>query len=230
MMIDTLLIFFRRYIFNTIVDVLFPPLCYICESYLESGQKIICKTCWKNIPTFKGPLDKSLSKRSFDNLFILFEFEITIRILIHLLKYKRHLTLASYFAREAVKRFNLSHLSYDQIIPVPLFKTRRRERGYNQSEEIAHRLADLIHVPVKSAHLLRIRSTSTQTRMSREEREQNVSGAFKCDVNLKKHRILLIDDVITTGSTTEACLNILKTAGAQTVDVLVIAHPLENES
>lgn len=229
-MIKSLFLFLRRYIFDSIIDVLFPPLCYICQCYLESAQKIICKTCWENIPAFSGPLDKSLSKRSFDNLFILFEFEATIRVLIHLLKYKRHLTLASYFAKEAVKRFNLFHFSYDEIIPVPLFKTRRRERGYNQSEEIAYRLADLIQVPVKSEHLLRIRSTSTQTRMKRDERELNVSGAFKCDVNLKDHHILLIDDVITTGSTTEACLNILKSAGAQTVDVLVIAHPLENAS
>jgi ComF family protein len=210
------------------VDVIFPPLCYICESYLQADQKIICQNCWLKIPEFNGQLDQSLSKRTFDRLFILFEFEDTIRQLIHLLKYKRHLTLASYFGIEASIRFDFCHHNpYDEIIPVPLHPTRRRERGYNQSEEIALALARIINIPVKSEHLMRIRLTSTQTRMTREERDMNVMGAFKCTANLSQKNILLIDDVITTGSTVEACLKVLKDAGAKKIDVLVIAHPLE---
>ena len=182
------------------------------------------------IPDFNGQLDHSLSKRSFDNLFILFEFQATIRQLIHLFKYKRHLSLANYFAQEAKTRFFQSDpCPYDEIIPVPLYKTRKRERGYNQSEEIAKALAAMINVPVKSEHLLRIHPTSTQTRMSREERELNVSKAFYCPKDLTGMSVLLIDDVITTGSTTEACLKILKQAGVNRLDVLVIAHPLEND-
>lgn len=115
------------------------------------------------------------------------------------------------------------------IIPVPLYKTRKRERGYNQSEVIGDAISKYINVPVKTEHLLRIRSTSTQTRMSREEREENVKQAFSCPLNLANKKILLIDDVITTGSTTDACVKLLKQAGANEVDIFVIAHPLENE-
>ena len=180
------------------------------------------------MPVFDGNFDQSLSRRAFDRLFILFEFEDTIRQLIHLLKYKRHLTLASYFAIEASTRFEFSrHNPFDEIIPVPLHPTRKRERGYNQSEEIAVALGSILCIPVKSEHLTRIRFTSTQTRMTRDERDMNVSGAFKCTANLSKKNILLIDDVITTGSTVQACLKVLKDAGAETVDILVIAHPLE---
>lgn len=212
------------------MNTLFPPICYICDYYLPPNKEIICENCWNEIPSFKGPLDNSLSRRSYDNLYILFEYQETIRDLIHLLKYKRHLTLASYFAQEAIFKFNLTSQSiYTQIIPVPLFKTRKRERGYNQSEEIAKALAESLNIPVKSEHLLRIRSTSTQTKMSREERESNVREAFYCPQKLTGHSILLVDDVITTGSTIEACTNTLKVSGANIVDVFVIAHPLENE-
>jgi len=218
--------YINRHTLKPIIDVIFPPICYICDCYLHGSRKIICEKCWSEIPVFNGKLDRSLSNRSFDNLFILFEFEDIIRQLIHLLKYRRHLTLAQYFAREAKLRFSvINKRSYNEIIPVPLYKTRRRERGYNQSEEIANALARIINIPVKSEHLVRIRSTSTQTRMSRDEREINVREAFHCPVKLPDINILLIDDVITTGSTMEVCVEVLKGAGANIVDILVIAHP-----
>lgn len=218
--------YFKRQIFDPIVDVFFPPICYICDCYLHPGHKIICENCWSEIPAFDGKLDQSLSNRSFDNLFILFEFEDKVRQLIHLLKYKRHLTLAQYFALEAKLRFSvLKNRYYNEIIPVPLYKTRKRERGYNQSEEIANAMAKIFQIPVKSEHLLRIRPTSSQTKMSKEERERNVRKAFYCPVKLPGTNILLVDDVITTGSTVEACIKVLKSAGADEVDVFTIAHP-----
>jgi ComF family protein len=225
-MLNIIRTFLSRQLINPVVDVFFPPICYICESSLLPDQKIICQDCWLKIPEFKGQIDQSLSKRSFDRLFILFEFDETIRRLIHLLKYKRHLTLASYFAIKASTRFELCHQSpYDEIIPVPLHRTRKRERGYNQSEEIAIELGRIMNIPVKSEHLMRIRFTSTQTKMSREEREKNVCNAFQCQQDLNGYCILLVDDVITTGNTIDVCVKTLRKAGAKKVDVLVIAHP-----
>jgi len=213
---------------DPLIDVLFPPLCYICNSLLPSHRKIICQVCWEKIPLFKGNLDKSLKNKSFDNLFILFEFEETIRLLIHLLKYKRHLTLAQYFARAATQCFPLFHARlYTAIVPVPLYKTRKRERGYNQSEEMSKALGQLCHVPINTELLLRMRYTASQTKMSREEREKNVKNAFYCPRITQETRILLVDDVITTGSTIEACIQVLKKAGINEVDVLAIAHPRE---
>jgi competence protein ComFC len=223
--------FVKRQIFDPFIDLIFPPICYICDSSLSQDRKIICERCWSEIPEFDGQLDQSLRTRSFDCLFILFEFEDKIRQLIHLLKYKRHLTLGRYFAFEAKNKFpNLIKHSFNEIIPVPLYKTRRRERGYNQSEEIAVAMATIFQIPVKSEHLLRIRPTSSQTKMTKEEREMNVKGAFYCPADLADKNILLIDDVITTGSTIEVCVNILKKAGANKVGVFVVAHPLEHSA
>jgi len=220
--------YLKRLSVDPIIDVFFPPICYICDGYLSSGRKIICHNCWSEIPIFDGKPDKSLRTRSFDSLFILFEFEDKIRQLIHLLKYKRHLTLGKYFAIEAKNNFpKLTNHSFNEIIPVPLYKSRRRERGYNQSEVIAMAMAKIFSLPVKSEHLLRIRPTSSQTKMTKEEREKNVKDAFYCPVELRGSNILLVDDVITTGSTIEACLNTLKKAGANEVGVFVVAHPLE---
>jgi ComF family protein len=218
--------YFYRHIFDPIVDVFFPPICYICDCYLPSNRKIICQNCWSEIPLFEGKPDQSLINRSFDNLFILFEFQDRIRQLIHLLKYKRHLTLAQYFTCEANLRFSLlNQRRYDEIIPVPLYKTRKRERGYNQSEEIANAIAKIYQIPVKKEHLLRIHPTFSQTNFSSKEREENVRNAFYCPVKLSGKFILLVDDVITTGSTVEACTRELKKAGADEVDVFTIAHP-----
>jgi ComF family protein len=216
----------KRYILNPVIDVFFPPICYICDCYLPAGQKIICKNCWSEIPAFDGKLDQSLTTGPFDTLYILFEFEDKIRHLIHLLKYKQHLTLAEYFASEAKNKFpNLMKQNYNEIIPVPLYKTRKRERGYNQSEEVANALANIFQIPVKSEHLLRIRPTSSQTKMNKEQREKNIKNVFYCPKKLHGNNILLVDDVITTGSTIEVCVNTLKEAGAKRVDVFVIAHP-----
>ena len=216
----------QKHFFDPLIDVLFPPLCYICYSLLPPHQKIICQDCWEKIPLFKGNLDNSLKDRLFDNLFILFEFEETIRLLIHLLKYKHHLTLAQYFARETTKCFPFFHNRlYTAIVPVPLYKTRKRERGYNQSEELSKALGQLYHIPVNTELLLRMRYTASQTRMSRVEREKNVKNAFYCPHKIQETRILLVDDVITTGSTMEACIKVLKKAGNTEVDVFAIAHP-----
>ena len=86
-------------------------------------------------------------------------------------------------------------------------------------------LGQLYHIPVNTELLLRMRYTASQTRMSRVEREKNVKNAFYCPHKIQETRILLVDDVITTGSTMEACIKVLKKAGNTEVDVFAIAHP-----
>jgi len=216
----------RDFLLIPLTDVLYPPLCQYCDQLLPVNRRIICQTCWEKIPPFQGELDKSLQNRSFDNIFILFEYEEIIQMLIHLLKYNRYLSLTHYFARESLLRYpQLCNRGYNAIIPVPLYKSRERERGYNQSEEISLALSSKLNIPVKNDLLLRQRYTLSQTTMSKKEREANVRDAFICPVPISEDLILLVDDVITTGSTTEACLNCLKNAGVKEVDVFTIAHP-----
>ena len=219
---------FYQLLIHPLFDTVFPPLCYICYQPLSRDRKIICESCWGCIPKFDGILDPSLKSRRLNNLLILFEFDDIVRLMIHLFKYKNHLTLADYFALEAKERYSeMLRNAYQAIIPVPLHQTRRRERGYNQSEQICMALSKLIHVPVRSDYLVRIHPTKSQTRMSREDRDKNVKNAFYSPSGMQENRILLVDDVITTGSTIEACSNSLKRAGVKEVDILAVAHPVE---
>lgn len=216
-------------LYRSIIDVLYPPLCYSCGTRLSHADLFICPVCRQQIESFNGKLDNALAGRSFDQLFILFEYGPVIRELIHLLKYKHFLGLSSLFAREVRDHFPcIKENNYTAVIPVPLHRTRKRERGYNQSEEIARAVAALFGLNLESEQLLRLRNTSSQTKKSRQQREKNMEKAFACTVPFSAQKILLIDDVVTTGSTIESCIRTLKKAGAVRVDVLAVAHPREN--
>ena len=131
-----------RYLVHPFLDIIYPPLCHNCDCLLPPDRTIICRECWLQIGRFKGELDTTLAGRSFDNIFILFEYGPVVRALIHLLKYKRYLGLCHHLSQEAGVRFpNFGTTGYTAVVPVPLHKTRKRERGYNQSEEIGRAIA-----------------------------------------------------------------------------------------
>ncbi|TFG98370.1 MAG: ComF family protein [Calditrichales bacterium] len=222
--------FISNYLLTPLTDVIFPAECHICATGLGPDRKIICSTCWREMPYFQHPTQALIPDRHFSDLYILYEFRETIRLLIHLLKYNHYLTLAEYFAAEIEKRFVFSHIkSIEAIIPVPLYKSRKRERGYNQSEEIARALSQITGIPVTEHLLSRIRPTKTQTRMTREERQINMQNVFECPTYIGPRHVLMIDDVITTGSTIQECARALKSAGCCQVDILALAHPLIGE-
>jgi ComF family protein len=219
-------IFIQKHFLIPILDTLYPPLCYNCEKILTKGRQIICIDCWNKIPAFHAQLDRSIKDRSFRHIYILYEYGEIVQLLIHLLKYRRILSLSDKFALEAVNRFPcLKNQGYNAIIPVPLHRSRKRERGYNQSEIVAKSLGRILQIPVKSELLLRKRNTRSQTTMTKAERDLNVKNAFHCPHLIFEKTVLLIDDVITTGSTIESCIQCLKLAGVDNIDVLTVAHP-----
>jgi ComF family protein len=167
--------------------------------------------------------------RSFRHTYILFQYDDQIRQLIHLLKYKRCHSLTFYFSDIAKKRIRLLNSHY-LVIPVPLHSAKQRERGYNQSAKIARHLSEVFMLDFDETILIRKRYTPSQTKLSREERAQNMEGAFMCSKSLKGATILLVDDVITTGSTVESCAAALKRAGADLVDVFALANPTLRQS
>jgi ComF family protein len=149
-----------------------------------------------------------------------------LRELIHLYKYGRIRTLARPLGEFALSAFPRDeHL--DGIVPVPLHWRRRWQRGFNQSELIARFLSRRTGIPVVAA-LRRARSTASQAGLSNTRRRRNVTGAFRCPRRLvaavRGRRLLLIDDVMTTGSTAAACAFALKRAGAARVALLTIAR------
>ena len=210
------------FLLKPFVDLFYPPVCHFCHSLLVSNRKIICSSCWTNLPRF-GAI--KFSKKGFSNrIYLLYKFDDNIRLLIHLFKYRRFLSLAKYFTDEIIGRYPyLSDNNYSCIIPVPLHKTRLRERGFNQSQILANYLGKYLKVPVRDKILFRTRFTLSQTRLDKNERHRNVANAFKCDANLKGKKVLLIDDIITTGNTLTECLKVLRQADAESIDILAIA-------
>jgi ComF family protein len=159
--------------------------------------------------------------RGFDAVYCFGSYEGPLRDLIHLYKYGKIKTLARPLGdllAAAIPR----HERFDAVTPVPLHWLRRWQRGFNQSELLARDIARRTGIPVVRP-LRRLRSTSVQAGLSNTRRRQNVAGAFGCRPILAK-RILLVDDVLTTGATAAACALALKRAGAARVTLLTVAR------
>jgi ComF family protein len=148
-----------------------------------------------------------------------------IRPAIHAFKYEGATDLAGPLAEWLVATWRLHRLAADLIVPVPLHPKREAERGYNQSVLLARELSERVDVPVAPAELVRSVRTRPQVGLSRDERRANISGAFRCAGKVTDLRIILIDDVCTTGATLEACAAELKSAGAAYVAGLTVARP-----
>jgi len=159
-----------------------------------------------------------------------------MEVLIESFKYRRKRRLGTFLSEALGERLLTSGKfpSVDSIVPVPLHKRKRKERGFNQSDIIARQLSEKLGIPVLSDSVIRKRNTRTQTGLSREQRQRNVKGAFEFTgkLSLKGKRLLLVDDVLTTGSTMRECARTLKTAGADrilgvTLAVAAGTEPLE---
>jgi competence protein ComFC len=152
-------------------------------------------------------------------------FEGPLRQAIHHLKYSGRSSLAEPLGDYMVARWQAGPLPADLIVPVPLHTARLRERGYNQSTLLARRLSNASALPVVEGALARIRATAPQITLNAAEREANVRDAFEARAELViSRRVLLVDDVCTTGATLAACSRALKAAGATSVWALTLAR------
>jgi ComF family protein len=141
------------------------------------------------------------------------------------LKYQRDIGLAEALSKHLIELYNDLKWEIDLVTPVPLGSKRARERGYNQSGLLARPLAYAIHKPYQPKLLLRTRETRSQVGLSAKERQQNVEGAFTANVSKVQEKVVLvIDDVMTTGSTINACAQALRKAGASAVYGLTLAR------
>jgi ComF family protein len=227
-----------------LLSVLFPPVCLNCQRLADndSFDLGLCDTCRSELrplgrggcsacgrPLGAAPLpdgflcgDCRRRTPAIDRFLAGWTFEPPFDRVIHGLKYGRLDFLGHQLARDLHSRFDRQLEEADLVVPVPLHWRRRLSRGYNQAEEIARPLARLLDRPLRRA-LRRVRATPPQTRLSRRQRESNVSNAFRARgrSRLADSRVLLIDDVATTGSTLEAAASCLQTAGARSVVALV---------
>ncbi len=221
------------------LDLLFPPACGGCG---RPGQRW-CPDCRRQVLPLAEPVcevcglpveragpcpDCRRARPSFRALRSWSAFESPLREALHRLKYRRDLGLGEALA-EAMYDFT-AHLPWpvEVVVPVPLGARRLRERGYNQASLIAYPLALALGLVYAPAALARVRETRSQIELSREERYENVRGAFQASPKKVKGRVvLLVDDVATTGSTLSSCAEALYAAGAQDVFALTVARALE---
>ncbi len=208
---------------RNIFDIFFPKVCLSCDAMLASNEEVLCVTCRHDLPLTNFSFEpNNLVEKSFygkypiQNGTALFYFykQGTVQKLIHNLKYKNQQQVGAFvgfWLSEKMlesKRFQ----NIDYIIPVPLHKNKLAKRGYNQVTTFGESLSKIINIPFKENILVRVSYTKTQTKKIRLDRWKNVQELFHVPNPNKtnyKH-ILLIDDVITTGATLEACCNAFK--------------------
>ena len=203
---------------DDVIELLYPSKCITCSQRLSAHEVYLCAKCWVDLPVsrFQAEPDNKVAQLfwgrvNIENAVSWFHYRKGSRYqnLIHYIKYKGLKELG----QEAGKRFGRvlaeSGMFSDIgiLVPVPLHKMKEKKRGYNQSEWIASGVALALQIPVVSNNLFRQIFTPTQTRKNRFERWQNVDGIFglKNHAEFEGRHILLIDDVVTTGSTLEAC-------------------------
>jgi len=170
---------------------------------------------------------------AFDTASAVWSYGFPIDTLIQDFKYGHHLYLAGFFgqhlANTLTNRWNTGPASAqpDLILPMPLHPNRLKDRGFNQAAEIARHAAKHLDLPWRNDALIRLHDTAPQAGLRREERWANLRGAFACPEPLSGTRILLVDDVLTTGASLSACAEVLRHAGATRIDVAVLARTPE---
>jgi ComF family protein len=204
--------------FNDIISLLYPDLCQACSTPLFRNEKIICISCLYKLPKTNFHLSENneLSRVFWGRVqiesiasFLFFNKKGRVQNLMHAFKYKSNKEIGRYlgnlFALDLEKNNWLD--SIDVIIPIPLHPKKEKLRGYNQSEEFAQGLAKINSIPVNSNIIHRKVESETQTKKSRFKRWENVNTIFQLsdNINIQGKHILLVDDVITTGATIEAC-------------------------
>lgn len=217
--------------------VFFPEACLCCGEYLADNENVICLICRHDLPLTNFSFEKNnLIEKSFygriplENATSLFYFfkKGTIQHLIHELKYNKQqqagTLIGDWLGEELIESGRFKNV--DCIIPVPLHRKKLKKRGYNQVTTFGESLAKKLTVPYYENILIRVSSTKTQTKKLRIDRWKNVQELFFVQNNfaLENKHILLIDDVITTGATLEACYNALSKTKKLKISIACMAY------
>ena len=230
--------------------LLYPEACQLCgEQPATANEGFVCAKCWNQVrfikPPFCGrcgvPFAGALTTpfecgncRDTEFHFVSARSAVTARgvvlEVIHRYKYSRALWfepfLVDLFLRAALPV--LRDEKWDLVVPVPLHRLKEREREFNQAERLAAPLAKALALPLHSQRLRRVQPTRTQTLLTKTQRAENVRRAFArgADRRLQGERVILVDDVFTTGATTSACARVLRAEGASEVCVWTVARGL----
>lgn len=226
-----------RQLWEDFVTLFFPNHCLGCSNSLFKGEEILCTRCILELPKtrYHEQIENSIKSRLSGRIpliyamaFLKFRKTGVVQHLLHQLKYNNHPEvgerLGKLYGKDLVEAG--FEKKFDLIIPVPLHQSRKRRRGYNQSEKFAEGLSHLLQIPCDEKIVERKIKTATQTRKSKIERWENVKDVFqiKQPEKVMGKRVLLVDDVITTGATLEACGQQLLNCGCTELSIACIAE------
>ena len=221
------------------LDFLFPRFCVGCG---KEGD-FICNSCQASLARIEAPICVQCGKPQADSMLCSgcvnwkadidairspFRFEGVIRKAVHEFKYHNLRAISGQLAHFLGDYLTDNPISYDVIVPVPLHRKRLKERGYNQAALLSTELSNITGIPVNDTSLVRCIYNMQQAKTRNvEERRQNVIGIFSClNEELFEKKVLLIDDVTTSGATLNACASVLKKAGATSVWGLTLAREI----
>ena len=222
--------------FKNLFNLLFPKVCLGCETSLFSNEEIICTSCRHDLPMTNYHLESEneLTKKFYGRIEIQFGAAMLfyhrsgiVHNLIHNLKYYRHQEIGTFLGNwyaEDLKNLEISK-TFDTIIPVPLHKKRLKERGYNQIETFGKSLSEKLQIKYDDSILVRNIYSKTQTKknfLGRTDVNATIFGVKFSEENHGKH-FLLVDDVITTGSTLEACAKAILKIPDSKLSIIAIA-------
>jgi competence protein ComFC len=235
---------------NTGLGFLYPEICQLCENERATAKDgFVGPECWRQVRfirppfcercglPFPGDLTTQFECTNCRELELYFSSarsavvaKTVVLEVIHRFKYQRALWFENFLADLLIRKAApvLGEGNWNFIVPVPLHSLKQREREFNQAEILARHLSAATRIPLNPELLLRVTSTRTQTRLTKQQRAENMRGAFAAGrgVSLSGERIVLVDDVFTTGATTSACARALQAAGAGEVCVWTVARGL----
>ncbi|HEY0734883.1 MAG TPA: ComF family protein [Herpetosiphonaceae bacterium] len=212
---------------DNLLDLLFPPRCAGCKSQ----GALLCAACQASCRFVPDAANREQHLR-LNSPFLLstagaYVFEGAIREAVHTLKYNRRKRMAQPLGQLLNRYLVARPIAIDAIVAVPLHPERLRKRGFNQAGLLAQQLARQAGLPLLATQLVRVRQTSQQADLNRAQRRENVRAAFAWQAaSPPPQRILVIDDVLTTGATVEAAAQALHAAGAREVHALALARGL----
>ena len=233
--------------FRTILNMVYPVRCPLCGDIVIPRNEKVCPSCRNKLPYIQEPRCMKCSKPiahmeleycsdcerkdyHFDRGYAVWIYDEVMKQSISKFKYNSRKEYAEFYIDEVLNRYEdkIKKLSFDAIVPIPIHRSKHRERGFNQAEILARGIGKQLTIPVVSDLLIRNRKTLPQKQLSDKERLRNLSEAFQWNkkagdqFHSEMKKVLLIDDIYTTGSTIEACTNVLKSNGIKEVYFIVL--------
>ncbi|MBI1804540.1 MAG: ComF family protein [Ignavibacteriae bacterium] len=222
----------HRHVIVPLRDFIYPPVCFTCKTLLSEDVTRVCARCWNSFtridsrhPTWNEIQQKFETERIVEGILssFLFEKDGKLQEVIHHLKYSGMKSLGVRLGEELGKRIVLDErfADADFLVPVPLHKLKQRERGYNQSEYICRGISHVSGIAIADSFVIRAKYTQSQTQLNVSERRENVGEAFRvlpaAVPRIGGKTFILVDDVVTTGSTIDACAREFLASGARRV-------------